>query len=54
LNFFDFEERRDPLPLGALAHPLNGIPIEQLMAQAVIEEDAHHVADLSARGAGQR
>src|SRR6266567_4075242 len=52
LNLFDFEECRDPLPLGALAHPLNWVAIEQLMAQTVIEEDAHHVADLSARGAG--
>lgn len=43
LNLFDFEECRDPLPLGALAHPLNWVAIEQLMAQTVIEEDAHQV-----------
>ena len=32
LNFFDFEHRRDLLPFGALAYPLDRVAIEQLMA----------------------
>jgi hypothetical protein len=48
LNFFDFEYRWDLPPLGTLAYPLERVAVEQFMKQAMIEEDAHHVADLCA------
>ena len=48
LDFFDFEYGWDLLSLGALAHPLHRVPIEEFMTQAVIEKDTYHVTNLGA------
>src|SRR5579863_2411650 len=47
LDFCDFEYRRDLFPFGTLPYPLDRVAIKQFVPQAVVEEDAHHVADFA-------
>src|SRR5579863_4461208 len=47
LDFCDFEYRRDLRPFGTLPYPLDRVAIKQFVPQAVVEEDAHHVADFA-------
>jgi hypothetical protein len=54
LDFCDFEYRRDLLPFGTLPYLLIRVAIKQFVPQAVVEEDAHHVADLCAARTRQR